>query len=176
MDSLPVAPLEEVFYCQLELAIVDLRAGYLAEGSVAEIGVGCGVLWGVERVEGFKAHLQALGFSKGHLETSGHRQVQYLGPGLVQWITRRVAVNVGTGAKALVLNLWFFERLGTVSFCPGDQQRALPDAGGILAVDALASTSKAFPLAKSIRPENPQPPVTDLTNDLSLRRAGICQT
>src|ERR1700682_3113461 len=32
-------PLEEVFCCQLELAIVDLRAGYLAEGSVAEIGV-----------------------------------------------------------------------------------------------------------------------------------------
>src|ERR1700750_1987545 len=61
-------PLEEVFCCQLQLAIADLRAGHLPEGSVAEIGVGCSVLGCIESIKAFKAHFQALRFRKGHLE------------------------------------------------------------------------------------------------------------
>lgn len=72
LNALITGLLEEIFRSQLQLAVVDLGAGYLPKGSVAEIGVRSSVLGSVESIESFESHLQALRFRKRHLEISGH--------------------------------------------------------------------------------------------------------
>ena len=134
--------------------------------------VGCTVLGCVESIEGFEAHLQALRFCKGHLETSSHCQVQDLVPAWFNGLRGALPKTKLLGAKRMVLNHSFFERLGTVNFCPGTSN-GRSQMLSVFWLSMLSSTSKGIPLAKSIRPENPQPPVTDLTNDLSLRRADV---